>query len=349
MTCCGSSMSCQRFMAYIVLFIACFLGVAKQFFLTKKIHDWNFPTLKNKIFIVTGSTSGIGFETVKWLYKNGATVVMANRNVEKSERVAPSNGKGKLIHLKLDLASFESTREFAKKIKIIYGDRSIDALILNAATTADNEITKDGIDMQYQVNHLSHFLLSNLLIQQMKVKSRIIFVSSAMHYLGTIDFKAFSFSNKNLKPHHVGGGRLYSATKLMNTMAAIELDILLKKHYEDEVTIAVSSVHPGFVISELDEDGKSFKQIIMPYLRQLLARQTNTGALTQLRVATDPALSQTDCETNGCYFSDDCINYLCKGLISSEESLNQTIRQWLWKENEQLVGGNIGLLGNKIL
>ena len=155
MTCCGSSMSCQRFMAYIVLFIACFLGVAKQFFLTKKIHDWNFPTLKNKIFIVTGSTSGIGFETVKWLYKNGATVVMANRNVEKSERVAPSNGKGKLIHLKLDLASFESTREFAKKIKIIYGDRSIDALILNAATTADNEITKDGIDMQYQVNHLS--------------------------------------------------------------------------------------------------------------------------------------------------------------------------------------------------
>ena len=159
------------------------------------------------------------------------------------------------------------------------GFEKIDAVIFNAATTMDDgSLSADGVDMQYQVNHLSHFLLANLLVPFLRDGSRIVFVSSLNHYIGKLtpsSMKAYSLPSKNADPKtHVGGMQLYSDTKLMNSMTAVELSIRYPQ-------IVVTSVHPGFVQSDLDQDGNAIAALIMPYLRsKLMARSTASGALS---------------------------------------------------------------------
>jgi len=293
------------------------------------IHEWPVPDLVGKVFVVTGCTTGIGLETARALASWNATVIMANRNLQKSRDIAPA---GVVEHRELDLASFASTRAFAGSL--LKEARRIDVLILNAATTADGGETVDGIDVQYQVNHLSHFLLANLLLPIMKPTSRIIFVSSSMHYYGEISRAAYNATAKNLEPAtRRMGMTVYSDTKLMNTMTAVELDKRLKAAGRSGVS--VMSVHPGFVQSDLDQDAGPAMRFLMPKIRSFLARDTPSGARTQLRVATG---KEFDSGAGGRYFADDCINSLCDGLVPAAPASDPGQRMWLWDTSVALTG-----------
>jgi hypothetical protein len=153
-----------------------------------------------------------------------------------------------------------------------------------------------------------------------------------MHYMGDLNREAYSATNKNADPAtRVGGMQLYSDTKLFNTMTAAELDKRVKKAGQ---SVAITSVHPGFVISELDGDGSPLSQAVMPHIRSLLAHNTPQGALTQLRVATDPALAQA----GGRYFEDNCINELCEGLEPHPDAMNDEALLWLWSTSAEMTG-----------
>jgi NAD(P)-dependent dehydrogenase (short-subunit alcohol dehydrogenase family) len=309
---------------------------AARTYLTAAI-DYQVPDLTGKTFVVTGCTGGIGLETARALGAHGATVVMANRNMSKSELLAPA---GEMLHRELDLASFASVRAFAKGL--LAEGRAVDAVILNAATTMDDgSLSADGVDMQYQVNHLSHFLLANLLAPALRDGARLVFVSSMNHYLGRLDSPAarlaYSAAHRNADPAtRMGGMQLYSDTKLMNSLTAVDM---AARHPR----LVATHVHPGLVETGLDEDGHPLAALLVPLVRRLLARSAAAGALTQLRVATDPALAGG--AASGRYFSDGCIGAAarpCEGLEANPATRDTVLRAWLWETSEAIVGGFVG-------
>ena len=140
--------------------------------------------LSGKVAIVTGANTGIGKATACGLAARGATVILACRNVRKGEAAAKEIGGRALRVKECDLASFTSVREFCRQIN--REEKKIDILINNAGMfTMKKELTEDGQEMQFQCNHLGHFLLTNLLLEKMKAAkdgARIINVSSVAHW-----------------------------------------------------------------------------------------------------------------------------------------------------------------------
>ena len=132
----------------------------------------NMPDQTGKIFVVTGANSGLGFETTKALAQKGATVVMACRNMEKGERaqnqVLAEVPNAQLDLMPLDLGDLSSVRDFAAAYTEKY--TQLDGLINNAGLMAiPQQQTVDGFEMQLGVNHLGHFALTGLLMDQLLI------------------------------------------------------------------------------------------------------------------------------------------------------------------------------------
>ena len=150
--------------------------------------------LDGKVAIITGANTGIGYETALEFSKRGARVILACRDKDKALKAADSivkqsyNNKVEVEYL--DLASLESVRSFAKNINSKLSQ--LDLLVNNAGIMmCPNWRTKDGFEMQFGVNHLGHFLLTNLLLNLLKrtVGSRVITVSSLAHNGFILDHK----------------------------------------------------------------------------------------------------------------------------------------------------------------
>ncbi|MDP6183209.1 MAG: SDR family NAD(P)-dependent oxidoreductase, partial [Gammaproteobacteria bacterium] len=152
--------------------------------------------MKNKIVIITGANSGIGRETARALAAKDATVIMACRDegraTEALDDIVATSGSKSVEVMPLDLASFASIRQFATDFQNKFAH--IDVLLNNAGLVPfKKQITVDGFEMQFGVNHLGHFLLTKLLLPQLNAagNARVINVASMMHHLGKIDFDSF--------------------------------------------------------------------------------------------------------------------------------------------------------------
>ncbi|XP_023326832.1 retinol dehydrogenase 13 isoform X2 [Eurytemora carolleeae] len=250
------------------------------------------PTLPNtrldgQVAVVTGANSGIGLETVWELSKRGAKVILGCRDQLKGEAVARELSKagGKAVFLKLDLASFKSVEEFCSTI--IKGEPSIDILVNNAGVfTTEKTLTEDGYELQFQVNHLSHFLLTNLLLDKIKAQDggRIINVSSVAHWL-SIGIP----TDVNWEMVRYNGILAYSNTKLANVLFSTELAKRLKGS-----PVSVYSLHPGGVSTNL---GKNIPQILPEQVTSALAaafswvaKTPEQGAQTSLYCCLTPNL-----------------------------------------------------------
>lgn len=153
--------------------------------------------ISGKTVIITGASAGIGKATAMNLAQRGGRILMACRNMEKCGAVRDEiieTTFNKNVHCrKVDLASLASIREFAKRIN--EEEKHVDVLINNAGMMADpngkRTFTQDGFEMQIGVNYLSHFLLTNLLLDKLKASSpsRIINVVSFLHREDKVNFK----------------------------------------------------------------------------------------------------------------------------------------------------------------
>mmetsp|Transcript_44161 Transcript_44161/g.53048 ORF Transcript_44161/g.53048 Transcript_44161/m.53048 type:complete len:285 (-) Transcript_44161:731-1585(-) len=128
-----------------------------------------------KLVVVTGASSGLGLTAASILVKNGRSfVIMACRNIEKAEKVAKKSGMpdGSYSVLKLELASLKSVRNFVDNLKAFKSARPLTHLICNAAvyrpTEPEPAFTDDVFELTLRINHLGHFLLVNLLLDNMK-------------------------------------------------------------------------------------------------------------------------------------------------------------------------------------
>ena len=132
-----------------------------------------------KICVITGTSSGLGKSTTKWLLETGNWhIICACRDVDKMSTVAEVEGfdPKSFTIMKLDLASFQSVRDFVAELKEFKADKPLDRLVCNAAvyqpSLPDAKYTEDGHEQQLQINHLSHFLLSSLLVRDYEILSQ---------------------------------------------------------------------------------------------------------------------------------------------------------------------------------
>lgn len=182
---------------------------------------------------------------------------MACRNYEKCEKarleIIKSSGNKNCFNRKLDLASLESIRNFATKF--LKEESQLDILICNAGIASGKRcLTEDGFEMHIGVNHLGHFLLTNLLLDLLKksAPSRIVVASSICYPLGIINKKDLNLDTKWFLP-----GLMYPQSKLANMLFVTHLSNLLKG-----TGVTVNSLHPGFIKTDMFQKYDSYKMIM---------------------------------------------------------------------------------------
>jgi NAD(P)-dependent dehydrogenase (short-subunit alcohol dehydrogenase family) len=275
------------------------------------------------VVLITGGNAGIGLETAVALARRGARVVITSRDATRGEiardEIARRSESGSVDVMHLDLASFSSVRAFAAAFLDRY-DR-LDVLIENAGLVLGRRsVTEDGNETTFQVNHLGHFLLTDLLRERLvaSAPARVVVVTSDAHKSarGGLDFDDLQ-SERRYRSFSV-----YSKTKLANILFTRELARQL-----DGTGVTVNCVHPGFVASRFGRDGDTgvLGSIAMPLLRPF-ALSPEQGAQTSVYVASDPAVDGI----TGAYW------VKCAPVTPSDAALDDVAARRLWEVSEHL-------------
>ncbi len=253
--------------------------------------------LSGKIYIVTGSTSGIGLATVKQLARQSATVICASRNVELARKIGAEiieETSNKNIHnFLLELDSLDSVRDFIKVFNKKFS--RLDGLVNNAAVmNTPHKKTKDGFELQFGVNFLGHFLLTELLLPKLKKAkgSRIVHTSSVFHEKGSIDLGDLNFEKKKYS-----GWDAYNQSKLAQVLYSRYQAKLLKNS-----NITSVSIHPGWVQTPLIKHTLPvfFQDVLLkPFLSMAGMTNTTIGSQTTLHCLVDDTVN----ENSGCFYS----------------------------------------------
>ncbi|MCR5213328.1 MAG: SDR family oxidoreductase [Eubacterium sp.] len=275
--------------------------------------------LNGKIAIVTGANSGMGMATVAALSDMGAKVVMLCRSQERGQAAYDKlmEKKNRSLDLILcDLGDYTSIREFVAKFRERY--THLDILVNNAGfISLDRQETKEGLEKQFGVNHIGHFLLTNLLLDMMPSGSRIVNVASGAHKSGKIYFDDINLT----KGFNVI--KAYSQSKLANVLFTRELARRLKSR-----RISVNCCHPGAVATNIGIDrdtgfGKTLTGMLKPFFQS-----PEDGARTAIFLASDESVRKI----TGGYF------YKCKIAKSSKLSKDKALAKRLYAFSEKLVG-----------
>lgn len=275
--------------------------------------------LKNKTAIVTGANSGMGMATVRALSDMGAKVIMLcrseKRGIEALEKLSSEN-KRDLELILCDLGNYASIRAFANLVR--KGHDHIDILVNNAGfISLDRQETEEGLERQFGINHVGHFLLTMSLLDLMGEGGRIVNVASGAHKTGKIHFDDINLT----KGFNVITA--YSQSKLANVLFTRELARRVK-----EKGITVNCCHPGAVATNIGIDrdtgfGKTVTKLLKPFFQT-----PEQGARTAIFLASDDSVS----DITGEYF------YKCKIAKSSKRSKDMELAKKLFEFSEELVG-----------
>ena len=293
------------------------------------------PSLKGKTVIVTGGSSGLGFEAVKMFALKDAEIVIATRSekraLEAIEIVKSEYKNADITFLHLNLANKESIRDFAENVTEKYN--KIDILLNNAGVmTTPYMLTDDGIEFQQGINHFGHFYLSSLLIDTIvkTPNSRIVNVSSIAHRFGKMDFANLLYQ----RPKSYNKSRAYGRSKLENLLFTYELDRRVKnKGYDTKVLVA----HPGVASTNLGRHIKQqkFTNGIINVFQKLFSHTAHDGALSLVRACLDENAQGGD------FYGPNRMAGM-KGMPhnakSNKRSHNRELQSNLWNYSEELMG-----------
>ena len=281
----------------------------------------NSSDLPDRMAMVTGANAGIGRETVRGLAKAGMQVVLVCRDRERGEEaladVRNDTGNDRLTLLLADLSSQASLRHLVQTYLKHFSQLHV--LINNAGVICqERELTEEGIERQFAVNHLAPFLLTNLLLETLKqsAPARIITVSSQMHQRTNLDFDNL----QGEKHYHPRG--IYAQTKLANVLFTKELARRLRG-----TGVTANALHPGTVATGL------FGRFLglpgwLRFLSDWYGISPERGAETSIYLATSPAVAQT----TGEYFRH-CRPSPCNPLAE-----DKPLAARLWDLSETLTG-----------
>ena len=270
--------------------------------------------------MVTGATSGIGAVTARELARLGGTVVLVGRHPGRCgravERIRRAGGQGEA--LVADLSSQDQVRRLAERFTSRH--RRLDVLVNNAAAYfSRRQLTADGLEATFALNHLSPFLLTLLLLDPLRASAsaRVVNVSSVAHEGRELDFEDLQ------------GGRRYERLEAYgrSKLAQLLFTYDLARRLEGE-RVTVNALHPGTVATHLGAD----KGWLTVRVRNVLRRGMLTpeqGARTSVHLASSPRVEGV----SGRYFVHDC-----REVRSSEASYDLAAAARLWRISEDLTG-----------
>jgi NAD(P)-dependent dehydrogenase (short-subunit alcohol dehydrogenase family) len=271
--------------------------------------------IKGKTVLITGGCSGIGFQTALELSRAGATTIIVCRTRARGEaarETIAAAGGGPVEALACDLSSQRQIRALAEEFRRRH--KSLHVLVNDAATVpARRTLTEDGFEMQFAVNHLAYFLLTELLLDVLKASapSRIVNVSSGLHRRAHLDFVGLQ-AEKGYK-----GMAHYSLTKLLNVHFTYELARKLQG-----TGVTVNTLSPGFTSTGLGRSFGAFSRFVM----KRFAMSVEKGADTVVYLAASPEVEGV----SGKYFNKR------KPERTSAESYDTAASARLWALSEEL-------------
>jgi len=279
--------------------------------------------LSGKLAVVTGCTSGIGFETMRVLALRGVLVVGTSRSLEKAH-AACLRVRGRTSPLQLDLADIGSVIACADAIRSI--NSPLDMLICNAGYMggSGNRELVNGIEKHFAVNHLGHFVLVNRLLGRlyMSDQGRIAVVSSRAGYTRA-PAHGIEFHNLDASRDY-DHMRAYGQSKLANALFSLHLARLLRG-----TRITTNALHPGVINTEIDRNLSRVAQVGFATMALFGGtKSVEEGAATSCYVATSPSLGAV----SGRYF-EDCNAVTIPGTHMQDEAMAEE----LWRVSEDLM------------
>ncbi|ROK28209.1 Dehydrogenase/reductase SDR family member 13 [Anabarilius grahami] len=273
------------------------------------------------------SNTGIGRATAVDLARRGARVILACRNQTRGEAAAAvvqrESGSKNVVYMQLDLASLKSVRSFAETF--LKTERRLDILVNNAGVYMQGT-TEDGLGLMFGINHLGHFLLTNLLLDRLKqcAPSRIVSVSSYLHNYGNLDFDIL----RTHKEFGVGESsrdvfRIYSHSKLCNVLFTHELAKRLQG-----INVTCYSLHPGVINSDLGRNMNKMSRRLLKPIIALFFKDVEAGAQTTLYCAVQEGIEAQ----SGRYFSN------CAVQKVKAKAQDDAVAKKLWEVSETLSG-----------
>jgi retinol dehydrogenase-14 len=277
--------------------------------------------MDHKIVLVTGSTDGIGYQTALELARRHATVVVNGKDearcqaaVQSIRRLTENESPSYLL---ADLSSQAQVRAMVEKF-LDQHDR-LDVLVNNAGISLlRRRLSVDGLEMTFAVNHLAHFLLTNLLLEALKrsPSARVIMVSSGAHYGQHLDFDDLQLA------HFYTPIKAYGRSKLANILFAYELARRLEGTH-----VTSNALTPGMVATEI---WRKVNRLLGPLIYTMIKRRAQTpaqGAQTSIYLA----ISHEVEGVSGKYYA------YQHPVRSSDASYDLSTARRLWDVSAQLV------------
>ena len=277
-------------------------------------------SLTGKTIIVTGATNGIGLITARELARMGGQVTIISRNADKcaavAERIKSETGN-QVEFIAADLSTLTGIMQAAADFQQRH--THLHVLVNNAGGFFNKRnLTADGYEYTFALNHLNYFLLTNLLLGVLKASApaRIVNVSSGMH----VRAPAMDFDNLQGEKIFSGWGA-YARSKLANVMFTYELARRL-----EGTGVTVNALHPGYVNTGFALNNGSLFRVFAGLSARLFARKPEQGALTSIYLASSPEVDGV----TGKYFAD------CQPVQSSPVSYDKAAAEKLWQVSLEL-------------
>jgi NAD(P)-dependent dehydrogenase (short-subunit alcohol dehydrogenase family) len=277
--------------------------------------------MSGKVMLVTGATSGIGAVTARELARTEATIVLVGRDRERcavaAREIQQTTGNQSVEYLVADLSSQAEIHRLADEF-LARHDR-LDVLVNNAgAMFWSRQETVDGLERTFALNHLSYFLLTNLLLDRLKASApaRVVSVASDAHEGARIDFDDLQGKRS------YAATRAYGQSKLANVVFTYELARRL-----NGTDVTANTLHPGFVASNFGTNNGGIFRLAM-WIAHRFAISTERGAQTSIYLAMSPEIEGV----TGKYFNNR------KAVRSSELSYDEAVGRRLWDVSDEFVG-----------
>ena len=270
--------------------------------------------MQGKVCLVTGATLGIGKETALGLARMGAHVVVAGRDAARTRdtaaAIAAQSGNSQIDFLVADLSSQAEVRRLAQEFRDKYP--RLDVLLNNAgAIFTKREMTVDGFERTWALNHLAEFLLTQLLRDRLEASApaRIVNVASGAHMSGAIDFDNLQGERK------FSGIGAYSQSKLANILFTYALARRLVGK-----GVTANCLHPGVVATGFGHNTPGLINTLLGLARPFLMT-AEKGAATSIYLASSPDVA----DVSGKYFAK------CAPVASSKQSIDVALQEKLWE------------------
>ncbi|KAL0979028.1 hypothetical protein UPYG_G00179520 [Umbra pygmaea] len=299
----------------VIASLVCYLFLK---WMKKRTYYTDVKRLDGKTVLITGGNAGIGKETAVALAMRGARVIIACRDLDKAEKAVREikirSHNINVIHMELDLANMRSIRDFSKTF--LQREKRLDILINNAGMPSVLDWTDDNFSMCFGVNHLGHFLLTNLLLGRLKesAPSRVVTLTCSNYKYQKLDFQDLNY---NLLPFFT-----YCRSKLANIYFSQELGRIMEGK-----GVTTYAVHPGYVQSSWTYHYSILFQMLMKVIMFMFFVPCESGAQTVVYCA----VSEEAANHSGGYFID------CRPATLRPFARDAGVAKKLWEASERLV------------